>query len=69
MALRGTTVIFVGHMSNGINEHPAIVTRDWGDGMVNLTVFPDYGSPFNQGSVYREGDPRCYGGLHWKPNV
>lgn len=33
-------------MSNGILEHPAIVTRRWTGRIVNLMVLPDAGVPF-----------------------
>jgi hypothetical protein len=50
----GTTVIFGKRSSNGTDEHPAIVTRVWGDGetpTVNLTVWPDCGDSFFASSV------------------
>lgn len=31
--------------SNGADEHPGIINRVWSDHMVNLTVFPDCGTP------------------------
>jgi len=54
----GRTVIVKGVLSNGTDEHPAIVTRVWGTNdtadspvMVNLTVFPDCAPPVTKGSV------------------
>lgn len=49
-AIQGLIVMTLGVVaSNGIDQHPAIITRVWGDkpptdeapGMVNVTVFPD----------------------------
>jgi len=54
----GRTVIVHGLMSNGANDHPAVITRAWselpteqGPVCVNLTVFPDCGPPLQRGSV------------------
>lgn len=50
----GTAVIFGKHTSNGSDEQAAIVTRVWGDEpfpTVNLKVLPDFGEPFDAGSV------------------
>lgn len=57
----GTVVVFMAgndHTHNGTREHPAIVTRVWGDGArptVNMKVLPDCGEPFDATSV-----------VHWK---
>lgn len=42
----GDTVMFRGPMSesNGHFDQPAIVTKMWGDGIVNVKVFPDTGN-------------------------
>ena len=37
--------------SNGTDVAPAIITRAWNDGLVNLTVFPDCGAPATASSV------------------
>lgn len=47
----GRIVLFRSLESNGAKEHPAIITRVWSDGCVNLTVFPDYGEPVLKSSV------------------
>jgi hypothetical protein len=31
--------------------HPGIITRVWGDAMVNVKVFPDCGAPYDETSV------------------
>lgn len=44
----GTTVIHKGYITNGADEHPAMITRVHGVGegaLVNVTVFPDMQSP------------------------
>ena len=52
-------------MTNGAEIAPAIVTRAWTEKMVNLTVFPDYGEPYVQGSVSEsETEPRSW---FWPP--
>lgn len=33
-------------MSNGIIEHPAMVTRRFSDRVINIMVFPDGGHPY-----------------------
>lgn len=40
---------------NGQLENAAIITQVWNDDMINVTVFPGSGAPFNIGSVFREG--------------
>lgn len=54
-------VIVLGIHSNGTDTQPAVITRVWGEGgidtrdkpvMVNVTVFPDVGEPFAQGSIH-----------------
>lgn len=47
----GRIVTLKGFDSNGINEHPAIITRVWRDDLVNLTVFPDAAVPTSFTSV------------------
>ena len=57
----GTVVVFLAprdKASNGTQEHPAIVTRVWGNEefpTVNMKVLPDCGEPFDATSV-----------RHWK---
>jgi hypothetical protein len=54
----GTIVVFLAgsdHVHNGSREHPAVVTRVWGEGptpLVNLKVLPDCGEPFDATSVH-----------------
>lgn len=50
----GRIVLFRGEKSNGVNEHPAIITRVWSDTCVNLTVFLDNGAPIVPTSVNHE---------------
>lgn len=53
----GQTAIVLNIFSNGLNEHPAILTRVWcydelkAEGCVNLTMFPDAGTPCIHTSV------------------
>lgn len=53
----GQIVMAVNIYSNGLNSHPAIITRVWrydeetAEGMVNMTLFPDAGSPSYHTSV------------------
>jgi hypothetical protein len=37
--------------NNGADRAPAVITRVWGDDVVNLTVFGDYNSPSFKSSV------------------
>jgi hypothetical protein len=48
----GRIVHYRGDEFNGVSVHPAIVTRVWNDGLVNLTVFPDAHAPIVRTSVY-----------------
>ena len=56
----GRIVIAKNVLSNGADEHPAIINRVWSDGdpaqgtvvAINVTVFPDCGAPLNQTSVF-----------------
>jgi hypothetical protein len=57
-ATLGRTVIVHNLMSNGANDHPAVITRAWselpteqGPVCVNLTVFPDCGAPLQRSCV------------------
>lgn len=52
----GRVVLFRNYLSNGINEHPAIINRVWSDVCVNLTIFPDCGDPVNKTSVTLNDD-------------
>jgi len=38
-------------VSNGIDEHPAVINRAWSPSCVNLTVFPDCGTSYSRTSV------------------
>lgn len=51
----GDIVLFNSYHSNGVDAHPAIVTRVWGPDCVNLQVLPDCGAPFVKTSVTRAG--------------
>ena len=42
--------------SNGSREHPAIVNRVWNPGCINVTVFPDCGSPYALTSLQSMAD-------------
>ena len=42
---------------NGQNEHAAIVTQVWRDGVVNVTVFPGHGAPISLAEVVPQGHP------------
>lgn len=68
----GRIVLFRSLNSNGINEHPAVVTRIWSDTCVNLHVFPDYGDSINKTSVNQneslEG-PNQELAWRWPPRV
>lgn len=41
----GCACLFHGYESNGARVHPATVTRVWSANCVNVTVFPDMGTP------------------------
>lgn len=53
----GQIVILVNVFSNGLNSHPAIITRVWKynedtcEGMVNATLFPDAAAPSYHTSI------------------
>lgn len=47
----GRIVLVTDADSNGVTEHPAIVTRVWSPECINMTVFPDYGVPYCMSSV------------------
>lgn len=49
----GRIVLFRSVESNAQKEHAAIITRVFSDTCVNLTVFPDYGSPLVKSSVFQ----------------
>jgi hypothetical protein len=52
----GRIVLIGGLAANGSNEHPAIITRVWGERgdawMINATVFADLMTPQLLGSIY-----------------
>lgn len=51
-----------GFVSNGDNEHVAIITRVWTRDCVNLTVLPDCGAPVSKTSVvFHDKDDGDYG--------
>jgi len=61
-----------GHESNGTTEHPAIINRVWSDVCVNLTVFPDCGTPYSKTSVVLHEDestPPQPNEWRWPPRV
>jgi hypothetical protein len=47
----GRTVIVKGFVSNGSDEHPAIVNRAWSESRINVTLFPDCHAPVSLTSV------------------
>jgi hypothetical protein len=47
----GRIVIVKGIESNGSDEHPAIINCAHTDAMLNVTVFPDCGTPTSKTSV------------------
>lgn len=51
---------------NSAEESPAIVTRVWENGLVNLTVFPDGSAPYNVGSVDFYDHPTEKPGFAWR---
>lgn len=56
--------------SNGITEHPAIINRVWSETCVNVTVFPDAGTPYAKTSVVLSEDGTAQ--MHswrWPPRV
>ena len=68
----GRIVLFRSHSANGQTEHPAIVTRVWNSGMVNLLVFVDFALPVTKGSVNQnesltDGDQNY--AWRWPPRV
>ena len=68
----GRIVLFRQQLSNDAVEHPAIITRVWSDTCINLTVFPDYGSPDYKTSVVQnesmvEGNQER--AWRWPPSV
>lgn len=66
----GRIVLVTDADSNGVSEHPAIVTRVWSPECVNLTVFPDYAPPYYMTSVQVSTDgssqPQRW---RWPPRV
>ena len=62
----GRIVLFRKEPSNGATEHPAIITRVWSDICVNVTVFLDYGAPFNATSVNHEEDVNSATNPAWR---
>lgn len=57
-------------MGNGATEVPAIITRVWGDAMVNLLVFRDGTDPLTKTSVGREdAHPGSSYSWRWPPRV
>jgi hypothetical protein len=65
--------------SNGADYAPGIVTRVWGDDMINVTVFPDGATPIAATSVHfaeQETDARAHltrnqyaSAAFWPPQV
>lgn len=47
--------------SNGATVAPAIITRVWSDGMVNVTAFPDSSAPITLTSVNLYADEEAAG--------
>lgn len=67
----GRIVIHRGVHGNGSYEHPAIINRVWSSECVNLTVFPDCGSPTPSMSQLYIDDPAntANDGWYWPPRV
>lgn len=68
----GRIVMHRGISSNAAIDHPAIITRVWSDVTVNLTIFPDNGSPECKTSVMLLADPKAedaYTGWYWPIKV
>ncbi len=66
----GRIVLYHGIESNGVLEHPAIITRVWSDTCVNLTVFCDYSSVVTiKSSVVQDEDMKQESGWRWPPRV
>ncbi|MCJ2562704.1 MAG: hypothetical protein LN417_01270 [Candidatus Thermoplasmatota archaeon] len=53
MSRMGQTVVYVDRDNdyNGHHDQPAIITKVWSPGCVNLKVLPDCGEPFDVTSV------------------
>lgn len=65
----GRIVLFTGEKSNGLNTHPAIITRVWSDVCVNLQVFLDAGVVIVKTSVMQDESGKAEHSWMWPPRV
>lgn len=52
--MKGEMVVFVSGLH--VERHDAMITEEFSDTLVNLTVFPVQAAPFDVGAVYRPAE-------------